>query len=218
MLQPFDVAESEGEGVAIYRVKRSGVSTLHKKAKLVSALPLGAVIVAASGIVRADAGHGHDEKKEGQRVEKLIEEHKGHSHGHDFDVMEKMSPEQIGRLMHEMEEIGLAISPMDSHEGRELFVSKGCVVCHQVNGVGGVVGPSLNAADMPSPMNAFEFAARMWRGAPAMAQMQESMLGEMISLDGRELADLIAFAHDEQEQRELSLDQGPERFRELMVK
>lgn len=51
----------------------------------------------------------------------MIEPHKGHSH--DFEVMEKMSPEEIGRLMHEMEEICLVIPPIDSHRGCELFLS-----------------------------------------------------------------------------------------------
>lgn len=69
---------------------------------------------------------------------------------------------------------------------------------------------------MPSPMNVFEFAARMWRGAPAMALMQEEELGEFISLTGEELADLIAFPHDADEQSELTADQIPERFREMV--
>lgn len=218
MLQPFDVAEVIRDRKAGSRIERAVVFTTHRYAGLMPALLLGAALVAVPGMVRADAGHGHDDEKEGHRVEQMIEEHKGHSHEHDFEVMEKMSTEQIGRLMHEMEEIGLAIPPMDSHAGRELFLKKGCVACHQVNGVGGQVGPSLNAADMPKPMNAFEFAARMWRGAPAMAQMQEALLGEMISLDGRELADLVAFAHDENEQKELSADQVPERYKDLMAK
>ena len=108
--------------------------------------------------------------------------------------------------------------PMSSHNGRELFLEKGCVVCHSVNGVGGDVGPRLDAADMPSPMNAFEFAARMWRGAPAMALMQEEELGEFIDLTGEELADLVAFVHDAEEQKELESDQIPERFAKIINK
>ena len=94
---------------------------------------------------------------------------------------------------------------------------KGCIVCHAVNDVGGLLGPSLNAADMPLPMNAFEFSARMWRGAPAMAQLQEGILGEIISLDGQDLADLVAFAHDETAQSVLTADQIPQRFRDLII-
>jgi mono/diheme cytochrome c family protein len=115
-----------------------------------------------------------------------------------------------------MHEIGVAMPPMDAQRGRHIFVEKGCVACHSVNGVGGDLGPSLNAADMPRPMNTFEFAARMWRGARAMTELQEDLLGEVISLDGQDLADLIAFAHDEAEQAKLTEDQIPERFHSLI--
>lgn len=69
---------------------------------------------------------------------------------------------------------------------------------------------------MPSPMNAFEFAARMWRGAPAMVQLQEDVLGDVITLTGQDLADMVAFAHDEAEQQNLSSDQIPQKFRDLI--
>ena len=106
--------------------------------------------------------------------------------------------------------------PMDAERGRGVFVQKGCVACHSVNGVGGDLGPALNAADMPSPMNSFEFAARRWRGAGAMIALQEDLLGEAISLDGQDLADLVAFAHDAEEQAKLTEDQIPERFHSLI--
>jgi len=70
---------------------------------------------------------------------------------------------------------------------------------------------------MPGPMNVFEFSARMWRGAPAMVVMQEDELGEFISLTGEELADLVAFAHDGEEQAKLTIDQIPEKFRALLA-
>jgi len=109
------------------------------------------------------------------------------------------------------------LPPMDSEHGREVFLDKGCIVCHSVNGVGGEIGPSLNAADMPQPMNAFEFAARMWRGAPVMAEMQQDLLGEMINLTGQDLADIVAFTHDEVEQAELSSSQIPDKYRDLIA-
>jgi hypothetical protein len=65
-------------------------------------------------------------------------------------------------------------------------------------------------------MNAFEFAARMWRGAEAMTALQNDLLGEVISLDGQDLADLVAFAHDPKEQARLTEDQIPERFHALI--
>ncbi|HUS56135.1 MAG TPA: c-type cytochrome [Thermohalobaculum sp.] len=153
-----------------------------------------------------------------QDLDEMREMHREHTHGHDFDAMEEMSPEKRARVMALMHEIGVAMPPMDPERGRHVFVEKGCVACHSVNGVGGDLGPALDAADMPRPMNVFEFAARMWRGAPAMAALQEDMLGEVISLDGQELADLVAFAHDADEQAMLTMDQVPERFHSLIEK
>lgn len=152
----------------------------------------------------------------GHDINQMRELHRGHTHQHDFEAIEEMSTEQRARMMALMHDIGLALPPMNPERGRHLFVEKGCVACHSVNGVGGHLGPELNADDMPVPMNAFEFAARMWRGAPAMAALQEDMLGEAISLDGQDLADLIAFAHDAAEQAKLTEDPIPEKFHSLI--
>lgn len=151
-----------------------------------------------------------------EMMERMRRMHAEHDHGHDFVAMEEMSPERMRRVMNAMFDLGLAVPPMDGARGRELFVEKGCIVCHEVSGVGGRIGPSLNAEDMPEPMNTFEFAARMWRGAPAMIEMQENLFGDAIELTGGELADIIAFAHDEAEQRKLATDHIPVRYRELM--
>ncbi len=165
----------------------------------------------------ADSGHTHGPASQREMLEQMRRMHSDHAHGHDFDAMSEMSPDEMRRVMGLMMDIGLAMPPMDSHRGRETFLNKGCVVCHSVNGVGGTVGPPLNATDMPQPMSAFEFAARMWRGAPAMAQMQEELLGEIIDLSGQDLADLVAFAHDRAAQQELTGEQVPERFRAPIV-
>lgn len=142
--------------------------------------------------------------------------HQGHEHGHDFQAMRELTGPQQTRLMALMHEIGVAMPPMDPRRGRELFAQKGCVACHAVNNVGGTLGPALNASEMARPMNVFDFAARMWRGAPAMAALQEDMLGEIIALDGQDLADLIAFAHDAKEQKRFSSDQIPKKFQALV--
>ncbi len=165
----------------------------------------------------SDAGHSDAPKDQQEMLQQMKEMHGGHAHGHDFQAMEKMSPEEMERVMALMMDVGLALPPMDSHRGRQTFLNKGCVVCHSVNGVGGAVGPSLNAADMPQPMSAFDFTARMWRGAPAMAQMQEDLLGEVIDLSGQDLADLVAFAHDRTEQSELKSKDIPAQFRSLIT-
>ena len=178
----------------------------------------------------ADAGHSAGSAKENPQngkvqsgrsgagmMEQMRELHRAHKHGHDFKAMEAMTPDQAERVFKLMRDVGLVLPPMDSKRGRDLFVKKGCVLCHSINGVGGDVGPSLDAKDMPATMNAFDFAARMWKGAPAMAAMQEEELGAFIGLSGQDLADLIAFAHDNREQRKLSLSQVPEKFRKKLA-
>jgi len=186
---------------------------------ILSAVVLGAALATGASPrgAAADEGHAHDDPHAEEMIEQMREMHARHAHAHDFEALKNVTREDMRQVVSLMMDVGLALPPMDSERGRHVFLDKGCVVCHRINGVGGAVGPSLNAADMPSPMNVFEFAARMWRGAPAMVQMQEQIFGEAIQLDGQDLADLVAFAHDEEEQAELSADQVPERYRELIA-
>lgn len=187
---------------------------------MVIAAPLfcAAPAVQANGEEDGHHEHGEHDHESGTQplIDQMREMHEGHQHEHDFDAMESLPPGEIEEIISEMVEIGLAVPPMDSRRGRELFVSKGCIVCHRVNAIGGRIGPSLNAADMPVPMNAFEFAARMWRGADAMIEMQQRLLGDQIELSGQELADLVAFAHDESEQKKLDATQIPSQYREMI--
>ncbi|MFQ5971151.1 MAG: c-type cytochrome [Alphaproteobacteria bacterium] len=110
----------------------------------------------------------------------------------------------------------IAWPPIDSANGRVLFATKGCVLCHSVNGVGGLVGPSFDAARMPPFANPFDLAARMFRGAEAMIELQKRNLGYQIELTGQELADIIGFIHDEEEQLRFSEDDIPPWMQELM--
>ena len=99
---------------------------------------------------------------------------------------------------------GLMMPQMDPARGRELFASKGCVTCHSIHGVGGEDATPLDAHTMQPMMNPFEFAAKMWRMAPAMIAAQEEVLGEQIEFTGDELADIIAFVHHDAEQHKFS--------------
>ncbi|MEO3431076.1 cytochrome c [Pelagibius sp. CAU 1746] len=184
--------------------------------KLILWISAAALALGAGGYgALADAGHSHNEQY--KMLQDMQDKHSGHDHAHNFGAMEDVSPEDMHRTMDLLTDLGLALPPMNSERGREVFLERGCIVCHSVNGVGGEIGPSLNAADMPEPMNAFEFAARMWRGAPVMAEMQRDLLGTMIDLNGQDLADIIAFTHDEAEQKELSITQVPEQYRDLIA-
>ena len=111
---------------------------------------------------------------------------------------------------------GLMMPQMDAAKGRMLFAAKGCVVCHSINGVGGEDAQALDAEFMEMPMNPFEFAARMWRGAGAMVELQEAELGGQIELDGDELAAIIAFVHDANEQAMFSEEDIPEGIKGMM--
>lgn len=95
---------------------------------------------------------------------------------------------------------------MNSAKGRTLFVSKGCVACHSINNIGGHDAAKLDADTMEPMMNPFDFAAKMWRMAPAMIAAQEDELGEQILFTGDELSDIIAFVHDPEEQKKFTED------------
>jgi mono/diheme cytochrome c family protein len=92
----------------------------------------------------------------------------------------------------------------DAARGQTLFVSKGCVVCHAINEVGGTSAPPLDPEAAPGDVDALDFVARMWRGAEAMIFMQQRDLGAQIDFTGQELADIIAFVHDPTERRKFS--------------
>ena len=101
----------------------------------------------------------------------------------------------------------VTMPPMNATEGRILFATKGCVICHEVNGVGGQRGkaPRLDADRMPIEPDPFVFSARMWRGAKQMISLQEEDLGYRIQITPEELAHIFAFVHDENEQKLFTL-------------
>jgi cytochrome c len=110
----------------------------------------------------------------------------------------------------------LVMPEMNSKRGMTLFVEKGCVACHAANGVGGHDATPLDAHGMAPEMNPFEFAAKMWRMAPFMIEAQEEALGEQILFTGDELADIIAFIHDDAQQHHLTEKMLSPRIRKMM--
>jgi cytochrome c len=110
----------------------------------------------------------------------------------------------------------------DANRGRQLFVSKGCVICHSVNGVGGKAAPALDViapeeGEPPLPVDPLGFAARMWLGASAMLELQAIELGYQIELSAEELADLASFASDAGVQSGFTVEQIPEPMRDWML-
>ena len=82
-------------------------------------------------------------------------------------------------------------APGDPARGRQLFIDKRCVICHQVGGMGGVIGPNLD--DLSRGSAPIQVAAAMWNHGAAMT----AVLGERgiarPTFNGSELRDLIAF-------------------------
>ena len=95
------------------------------------------------------------------------------------------------------EKTRLLMPLMNAEEGKKVFVDKGCVACHAINGVGGHDAPALDAHASLGLVNPFDFAAKMWNHAPGMIAAQEEAFGEQINFTGDELADIIAFVHDD---------------------
>ncbi len=105
----------------------------------------------------------------------------------------------------------LRMPNMNPQRGRKLFVSKGCVACHAINGVGGHDATNLDAHTMLPMMNPFDFAAKMWAMAPAMIYAQEEALGGQILFTGDELANIVAFVHNDEAQHDFGeIDLTPE--------
>jgi len=81
--------------------------------------------------------------------------------------------------------------PGNTAAGRQLFSEKKCIVCHQVGGTGGVVGPNLDSLrQFASPIYV---TSAMWNHGPAMAEAMKAKGVERPTFTAQELRDLIAF-------------------------
>jgi mono/diheme cytochrome c family protein len=105
----------------------------------------------------------------------------------------------------------------NARRGRLQFVTRGCVICHQVNGVGGRAAPSLTVAEGEARVSPLDFSARMWRGASAMTALQSIELGYVIDLEAQDIADLAAFAANAEEQSLMTLQSVPESLRDWFL-
>ncbi len=143
----------------------------------IAALVLAMSLALSTGPARADAGHSHDAAKPA-------------TDGADHEPIPMM----------------MAMPMMSPERGMRLFAEKGCVACHSINGVGGHDSASLDAHEMTGMMNPFDFAAKMWLMAPYMIAAQEEAFGEQILFTGAELADIVAFVHDDAQQHKFSTD------------
>ena len=117
---------------------------------------------------------------------------------------------------HKPANVRLAMPMMNAERGMSLFASKGCVACHAVNGIGGHDAKNLDAHTMEKVMNPFDFVAKMWRVAPAMIYAQQEVYGDQILFTGEEIADIIAFVHDDEQQHKFNATMIPSKIMKLM--
>jgi cytochrome c len=110
----------------------------------------------------------------------------------------------------------LIIPMMSPERGKLHFVDKGCVACHAINGVGGHEAPAMDAHRDMGLVNPFDFAAKMWNHAPGMIAAQEEAFGEQIYFTGGELADIIAFVHNDEAQHGFSENDLTAKARKMM--
>lgn len=81
--------------------------------------------------------------------------------------------------------------PGNAEAGQRLFNEKRCVVCHQVGGTGGVVGPSLDALKQyGSPIY---LATAMWNHGPQMVEAMKARGIARPTFKDADLRDLIAY-------------------------
>ena len=160
-------------------------------------------LVAAASLLFASVAIAQDDETEETGNE-------AHEAGH----MTQPSMKQ-GQMMAMPGMDNLMMPAMDSARGRKLYGSKGCIACHAIHDIGGHDAPPIDAHSMKPMMNPFDFAARMWLGASTMIYMQEE-LGGQIEFTGEELADIIAFVHDEEEQHKFSLADVPPEIMAMM--
>ena len=106
---------------------------------------------------------------------------------------------------------------INSQRGRRLFVTKGCVLCHSVNGVGGKAATKLDAEQDVTVVNVLDFVVRLWRGAWPMLELQRVDLGYQIEFESDEIADLAGFTMDASAQTKFSIDEVPEFIRRRMM-
>ena len=108
----------------------------------------------------------------------------------------------------------------DASNGKTLFAELGCVLCHSVNSAGGRAAPPLDGAGLAAGgarIDPVDFAARIWRGAPAMVELQSMELGYVIALDGSDIRDLAAFLADPALQAEFTEKSIPARLKDALL-
>lgn len=81
--------------------------------------------------------------------------------------------------------------PDNPMAGAHLFVEKGCVQCHALGGNQASMGPDLGRIHFRGTV--MDLAAAFWNHAPAIREKMQDLKIQPPRLNGREMADLLAF-------------------------
>jgi len=113
--------------------------------------------------------------------------------------------------------VQLTIPIIDPKRGRQLFVTRGCVLCHAINDTGGRGGPPLDRIGDGKAADILDFTARMWRGAYAMIELQNMELGYQLDFSGEDLGHIIAFLYDKSERSKFSGNDVPDLIKDMFI-
>ena len=102
-----------------------------------------------------------------------------------------LNPRETGDLIAFLHTLNYFDPPGNLEIGQRLFAKKKCIVCHQLGGTGGVIGPNLDfLKQYGSPIFV---AAAMWNHGPAMVEAMRVRGITRPTFKGSELIDLIAY-------------------------
>lgn len=102
-----------------------------------------------------------------------------------------LDPRETGDLISFLFTLNYFDPPGNIENGRRLFAEKRCVVCHQVGGSGGVVGPNLDfLQQFGSPIL---IAAEMWNHGFIMAERAERQQVAWPRFRADEMAHVVTF-------------------------
>ena len=102
----------------------------------------------------------------------------------------QLTPRETGDLMAFLATVNYFDPDGNPKVGKKIFTDKQCVICHQMERVGGVFGPSLDSVVQFGPIF---FAAAMWNHGPAMAEAMQARGIKRPVFSGAELRDFIAY-------------------------
>ncbi len=102
----------------------------------------------------------------------------------------QLSPRETGDLAAFLASLNYFDPTGSPKSGSRVFEDKQCIVCHQVEGRGGVIGPSLESIVQFGPIF---IAAAMWNHGPGMARAIQEKGLERPVFKGTELRDLTAY-------------------------